>query len=59
LNNIVKQDHRFIKKITRTTLGFKAFHSAAAALAGIEVAHMIRNNNSKQTTRRRPKNLLA
>ena len=23
-------------------LGFKAFHSAAATLAGIEVAHMIR-----------------
>ena len=32
----------FIKKITRPTLGFKAFHSAAATLAGIEVAHMIR-----------------
>jgi putative transposase len=42
LNNIVEQDHRFIKKITRPTLGFKAYHSAAATLAGIEVAHMIR-----------------
>jgi len=42
LNNIVEQDHRFIKKITRPTLGFKAFHSATATLAGIEVAHMIR-----------------
>jgi len=42
LNNIIEQDHRFIKKITRPTLGFKAFHSAAATLAGIEVAHMIR-----------------
>ena len=42
LNNIVEQDHRFIKKNTRPTLGFKAFHSAAATLAGIEVAHMIR-----------------
>jgi len=36
LNNIVEQDHRFIKKITRPTLGFKAFHSAAATLAGSE-----------------------
>jgi putative transposase len=26
LNNIGEQDHRFIKKITRPTLGFKAFH---------------------------------
>ncbi len=30
LNNIVEQDHRFIKRITRPMLGFKAFHSAAA-----------------------------
>jgi putative transposase len=42
LNNIVEQDHRFIKRITRPMLGFKAFHSAAATLAGIEAAHMIR-----------------
>ena len=28
LNNIIEQDHRFIKKITRPALGFKAFHSA-------------------------------
>jgi putative transposase len=47
LNNIVEQDHRFIKKITRPTLGFKAFHSAAATLAGIEVAHMIRKQQLK------------
>lgn len=42
LNNIIEQDHRFIKKLMRPTLGFKAFHSAAAALAEIEVDHMIR-----------------
>jgi len=42
LNNIVEQDHRFIKRLTRPMLGFKAFHSAAATLEGIEVAHMIR-----------------
>ena len=46
LNNIVEQDHRFIKKITRPMLGFKAFYSAAATLAGIEAAHMIRKNSS-------------
>jgi putative transposase len=42
LNNILEQDHRFIKRITRPMLGFKAFHSAAATLVGIETAHMIR-----------------
>ena len=42
LNKILEQDHRFIKRITGPMLGFKAFHSATATLAGIEVAHMIR-----------------
>lgn len=44
LNSILEQDHRFIKRITRPTMGFKAFHSATATIAGIEVAHMIRKN---------------
>lgn len=44
LNNIIEQDHRFIKKITRPMKSFKAFHSASATLEGIEVAHMIRKN---------------
>jgi len=42
LNNILEQDHRFIKRITKHMLGFKAFHSASATIAGIEVAHMMR-----------------
>jgi putative transposase len=28
LNNIMEQDHRFIKRITAPMMGFKAFHSA-------------------------------
>jgi putative transposase len=46
---LVEQDHRFIKRITRPMLGFKAFHSAAATLEGIEVAHMIRKKQFGQT----------
>ncbi len=42
LNNIIEQDHRFIKKLTRQMKGFKSFCSASATLEGIEVAHMIR-----------------
>ena len=42
LNNILEQDHRFIKRITRPMMGFKAFHSAAATIAGIKAVHMIR-----------------
>jgi putative transposase len=42
LNNILEQDHRAIKRITRPMMGFKAFHTAYATIAGIETAHMIR-----------------
>ena len=42
LNNMIEQDHRFIKRRTRPLLGFKSFSSAAATLEGIEVAQMIR-----------------
>lgn len=41
LNNLMEQDHRFIKKITKPMLGFKDFSSAAATLAGIELCHML------------------
>jgi hypothetical protein len=44
LNNMVEQDHRFIKKRIRTRLGFKTFHSARIVLAGIEVLHLILKN---------------
>jgi len=42
LNNIVEQDHRAIKRITRPMLGFKSMHCARILLAGIETMHMIR-----------------
>ncbi len=48
LNNIVEQDHRFIKKITKPMKGFKAFHSAEATLAGIELHHMLRKGQHLQ-----------
>ena len=42
LNNVVEQDHRAIKRITRPMLGFKTFRCAHILIAGIEVMHMIR-----------------
>src|SRR5215813_13501925 len=42
LNNIVEQDHRGIKRVTRPMLGFKAFDAAQATLTGIELMHMLR-----------------
>ncbi len=42
LNNIIEQDHRGIKRITNPMMGFKAFHSAEATLAGIELCRMLK-----------------
>jgi putative transposase len=42
LNNIVEQDHRADKRVTRPMLNFKFFRSARNVLAGIELMHMIR-----------------
>jgi len=42
LNNIVEQDHRAVKRLTRPMLGFKAFRSAYSTLVGIELMHMIK-----------------
>ena len=42
LNNIARQDHRAIKRITQPILGFKSFWSARIIIAGIETMHMIR-----------------
>ena len=49
LNNIVEQDHRFVKKITKPMKEFKAFHSAEATLAGIELHHMLRKGQHSQS----------
>jgi len=41
LNNIVEQDHRFIKKRTKPMLGFKSFDSAHKTISGIENIRII------------------
>ena len=47
LNNIIEQDHRRIKRLTRPMLGFKNFHAAQRTLAGIEVMAMIKKGQMK------------
>jgi len=42
LNNVVKQDHRAVKRITRPMPGFKSFWAARCTIAGIEVMHALR-----------------
>lgn len=47
LNNMVEQDHRFIKKITKYMRGFKSFESAKATISGIELHHMLRKRQMR------------
>lgn len=42
LNNIVEQDHRFIKERICSMLGFKSFKTATFILRGVEAMHMIK-----------------
>jgi putative transposase len=41
-NNIVEQDYRAVKRVTRPMLGFKSFDAAQGTLVGIELMHMIK-----------------
>ncbi len=43
LNNIIEQDHRFVKKKVRASQCFKRFHTAERTLEGIEAVNMIRS----------------
>jgi transposase, IS6 family len=42
LNNLVEQDHRFIKRLVKPGMGFFSFETAGRTLQGYEVMHMLR-----------------
>ena len=50
LNNIVEQDHRALKRMTRLMLGFKSFWYATNTLFGIELIHMIHKGQITQNS---------
>jgi transposase, IS6 family len=41
LYNIVEQDHRFIKKVTKSCLGFQFIRTASKTICGIEAIHIL------------------
>ena len=49
LNNIVEQDHRFIKRKTKLVLGFKNFYTAQKTLVGIELVRMLKKGQLRKT----------
>jgi transposase-like protein len=48
LNNIIEQDHRFIKKKVRASQCFKRFQTAERTLEGIEAVNMMRKGQVKR-----------
>ena len=47
LNNLIEQDHRFIKRRTNPGLGFGSFSTARRTIQGYEAMHMIRKGQVK------------
>jgi transposase, IS6 family len=47
LNNIVEQDHRFIKRLMKPGMGFHSFNTARRTLRGFEAMNMIRKGQVK------------
>ena len=45
LNNVVEQDHRFIKRLTRPGMGFFSFETAWRTLQGYEIMNIIRKGH--------------
>jgi transposase-like protein len=52
LNNIIEQDHRFIKKRVRACLGYRSFDTAERTLQGVEAMNMIRKGQVKRLDRK-------
>jgi transposase, IS6 family len=48
LNNVIEQDHRFIKKKVRASQYFKHFHTAERTLEGVEAVNMMRKGQVKR-----------
>jgi transposase-like protein len=42
LNNLIEQDHRFIKRLVKPGLGFKSFYTARRTIQGYEMMNAIR-----------------
>ena len=49
LNNLVEQDPRAVKRLTRRMLGFKSFWATRCTIAGMEVMHAIRKGQLATT----------
>ena len=52
LNNVVEQDHRFVKQRVWLAKGYGSFQSAWRTLQGIEAVNMIRKGRARWISKR-------
>jgi transposase-like protein len=50
LNNLIEQDHRSIKLRLGPMIGLKCFRCAAFSIAGIELTHRIRKDQTRKAS---------
>jgi transposase-like protein len=48
LNNVIEQDHRFIRRRWRALQCFRSLHTAERTLEGVEAAHMMKKGQVKR-----------
>jgi transposase-like protein len=51
LNNIIEQDHRFIKKRAPACLGYRSFDTTERTIQGVEAVNMMRKGQVKRLDR--------
>jgi len=47
LNNVIEQDHRFIKRKMKQAMGFETFSSAVKTIAGLELWRMLKKGQKR------------
>ena len=51
LNNLIEQDHRCIKRLTKPGMGFFSFETAWRTLQGFEMMNMIRKGQVQEVNK--------
>ncbi|MCT3391399.1 transposase, partial [Lentilactobacillus hilgardii] len=47
-NNLIEQDHRFIKRHRVRSASFQSIRTASATLSGVEIVHAIRKRTRRE-----------
>ncbi|GHO63206.1 hypothetical protein KSC_020980 [Ktedonobacter sp. SOSP1-52] len=51
MNNLIEQDHRFIKRLVKPGMGFFSFETAWRTVQGYEVMNMLRKGQTQEVSK--------